>query len=250
MKEKKSLRIEEEKEKKNYSTPFLLLDNWKWAILLASNIVTLVFNFKLRFFISKFEFSKKAKLNNVIKKKLISNFCYFIYAFYNLLVFGFLKEKDIISYEDNFFSIIIGSFIIFLTLIVDSILDLFYLSTTKFSQYKLRKTIIGYFAHIFPNDFEENIDIMDTIRIPKKAISDNEEEEEDEEDEEEKEENEAEISLIPKCASDTELVSIFKNNIFFEDYFMSFCDQYLNILTATLFKMYNSKIFSIKAVEN
>ena len=77
-----------------------------------------------------------------------------------------------------------------------------------------------------------------------------EEEEEDEEDEEEKEENEAEKSLLPKCPADTELVSIFKNNIFFEDYFMSFCDQYLNVITASLFKMFNSKLFSIKNVEN
>ena len=193
---------------------------------------------------------KKDKLKNVIKKKILSNVCYFIYPFYNLLALGFLKEKDNIEYKDNLITIVIGSFIIIIILIIDSIIDLFLLATTKFSQYKLRKTIIGYFGHIFPNDFEEDLDIIDTIKIPKKTLSNNEEEEEEDEEEEKEEENEAEISLLPKCQSDTELVSIFKNNIYFEDYFMSFCDQYLNIITASLFKMYNSKLFSIKSVEN
>ena len=247
--ERDSLEIKEN-DVKTYYTPFLLLDNWKWIILILSNIIALVFNIRLFFLISKFDFEKKDKLKNVIKKKILSNVCYFIYPFYNLLTLGFLKEKDNIEYKDNLITIVIGSFIIIIILIIDSIIDLFLLATTKFSQYKLRKTIIGYFGHIFPNDFEEDLDIIDTIKIPKKTLSNNEEEEEEDEEEEKEEENEAEISLLPKCQSDTELVSIFKNNIYFEDYFMSFCDQYLNIITASLFKMYNSKLFSIKSVEN
>ena len=234
-----------DKEKENYSTPFIL-DNYNWIILLVSNIITLIFNFKLLLLISKFDFDKQDKLKKLIKRKLLSNFCYFVYAFYNLLSFGVLKEQNNDFYKS--ISIIAGSFIIMIIIVVDTILDLLTLSTTKFSQYKLRKTLVGYFGHIFPNDFEEEIDIMENIKIPKSSL--NEDEDEEEEDEEEKEENEAEVSLLPKCPADTELVSIFKNNIYFEDYFMSFCDQYLNIITASLFKMFNSKLYSIKNVEN
>ena len=250
--DRKALKIADEEEIKNYSTPFLLLDKWKWIVLLGSNITSLVFNFRLIFLISKFDFEKKDKLKGVVKKKLISNFCYLIYPFYNLILVGVFREKENPDYSTNKISIIIGSFIIFIILIIDTIIDLFLLSTTKFSQYKLRKTLVGYFAYIFPNDFEETIDILDSIKLPKRHLSnsDDDEEDEDEEEEKEEEENEAEVSLLPKCPKDTELVSIFKNHIFFEDYFMSFCDQYLNILTATLFKMYNSKLFSIKSVEN
>ena len=240
------LDLNNKNEKDDYYTPFIL-DNLNWIILLISNIITLVFNFKLLFLISKFDFDKKDKLKKILKRKLLSNFCYFFYAFYNLLSFGFLKENNNKNY--TFISIIVGSFIIIIIIVIDTILDLLTYSTTKFSQYKLRSTLIGYLGHIFPNDFEEELDVMENIKLPKTNLND-EEEEEDEEDEEEKEENEAEKSLLPKCPADTELVSIFKNNIFFEDYFMSFCDQYLNVITASLFKMFNSKLFSIKNVEN
>ena len=250
--------IDPSSDKKTYYTPFVLLDNWKWAYLLVTSALTLFFNFRLSFLISKFDFEKKDKFKKVIKKKILSNFCYFIYSLYNLLLFGILKEKKgqsgQIKYNDNLLFIIIGSFLIIIILSIDTIIDLFLLSTTKFAQYKLRKTLIGYIGYIFPNDFDEDeIDLIQTIKLPKKNLSNSDDDDEDEDDENEVDEgseNEAEISLIPKCKKDTELVSIFKNNIFFEDYFMSFCDQYLNILTASLFKIYNSKLFSIKSVEN
>ena len=253
--DKDKFKIKKEEKNKNYSTPFFIMDSWKWAILLSTNIAAIVFNYKLLFLISNFYFEKKDKLKNVIKKKLISNFFYFVYAFYNLIIFGILKDKSSGDYKQNLIFIIAGSFIIFIVLISETAIDLFLLSTTKFSQYKLRKTFVGFFTYLFPSDFEENIDMVEPIKIPKKKIigsDDDDEEEEEEEGEEEKEvsENEDDISLEPRTPEDTELVSIFKNNIFFEDYFMSFCDQYLNILTASLFKMYNSKLFSIKSVEN
>ena len=248
-KDRKSLEINDG-DSKNYTTPFLLLDRLKWIILLGTSIGSLFFIIRLYLLISKFDFDKKDKLKKNIKKKLYSNICYIIYGFYQLLVFGYMKEKDEIGYIENLVTIVIGSFLINLILIFDTVLDLFFLSTTKFSQYKLRKTLVGFFSHVFPNDFgDEHIDMIDSIKIPD-TISNSDEENEDE-DEEEKEDsgNESEESLIPKSPADTELVSIYKNNIYFEDYFMSFCDQYLNLLSASLFKVYNSKVFSIKSVE-
>ena len=250
--DKDSLIIKDD-ETKNYSSPFFILDNWKWVILLGANVATIVFNFRLYFLINKFDFDKKNKFKQIIKKKLITNFCYFSYAFYNLLIFGIFKEISDINYNSNLIKIVFGSFLIFIILIFDSIMDLFIFSTTKFSQYKLRKTIVGYFSNLFPNDFgEDNIDLIDSIKLPKTNLSNSDDCDDEEEENEEKDnsDNESEVSLIPKTPTDNELVSIFKNRIYFEDYFMSFCDQYLNILSASLFKIYNSKLFSIKTVEN
>ncbi len=258
--EKNSLNLEEiEKDKKenkreNYSSPFLLLDNFKLIVMFGTNIAAIVFNFKLNFLLNKFEFGKKEKLTNIVKKKIICNFCYLAYPFYSLVTFGIYKEKEKngkIEYEDNFLKIVIGSFIIFTILLIDSFMELFIISTTKFSQYKLRNTVVGFFGRLFPNDFGDELDIIDNIKLPKTSLDNSDEDEEDEvEEEKANSEDEANVSLIPRSPVDTELVSVFKNNIYFEDYFMSFCDQYLNIISACFNKIYSSKLFSVKSVEN
>ena len=248
--ERKSLSLEDIEGVDNYGSPFLLLDNFKWVVMLGTNIAALVFNFRLHFLVRKFEFPKKDKFQSMIKKKIICNLCYLVYPFYSLLMFGIFKEKEKIEYDDNFLKIVIGSLIIFITLSIDTIVELLIISTTKFSQYKLRNTVVGFFGRLFPNDFGDESDLIDTIKLPKTSIVDSDDDEEEEIEEEEKGEDEANISLIPRSPQDNELVSIFKNNIFFEDYFMSFCDQYLNIISASLNKIFTTKVYSVKSVEN
>ena len=53
--------------------------------------------------------------------------------------------------------------------------------------------------------------------------------------------------IISNSPKDKELVSMYKNGIFIEDYFLNFFDQILNILTLSLFEVYYSKHFSTKA---
>ena len=57
------------------------------------------------------------------------------------------------------------------------------------------------------------------------------------------------LDLVSNNVSDKELISIFKNGIFMEDYFLSYFDQILNIITASLYQVYNSKYFSTQANE-
>ena len=45
-------------------------------------------------------------------------------------------------------------------LVIDSVIDLSILSTSKFSLYKLRDSIVGIFSSIFPNDFDERKEIL------------------------------------------------------------------------------------------
>ena len=128
---------------------------------------------------------------------------------------------------------------------IESIIELSIFSTTKFAQYILPRTVIGWFSKIFPSDFKTELGYGIGSLSKLEDISSLKDTSSYEEDD-----SENEKSLIPKCSKDEELIYIYKNNIFIEDYFMSFFDQYLNILTASLFKIYNSKLFSEKEAES
>ena len=230
----------------NFYTPFILLDRWKWIILFLINIITLFYNFKFCFFISKFEFNKRNKLKKVLAKKIVLNFFYFIYNAYNLLTFDYLTKKvKIFSYGYKT-QVFIGSYIFLAAIMIDTIIELSIISTTKFALYKLRHSLVGLFGCLFSSDFGNLLD--DTSFDDSLIMSEIDFEMPNEEIDYKEIENE--ISLAPKCAEDAELISIYKNNIYFEDYFLNFFDQYLNILMASLFKMYNSKLFSINALKN
>ena len=231
---------------KNFYTPFILLDRWKWIILFLINIITLFYNFKFCFFISKFEFNKRNKLKKVLAKKIVLNFFYFIYNVYNLLTFDYLTKKVKIFSFGYKIQVVIGSYIILAAIMIDTIIELSIISTTKFALYKLRHSLVGLCGCLFSSDFGNILD--DTSFDDSLIMSEIDFEMANEEINYKEFENE--ISLMPKCPEDAELISIYKNNIYFEDYFLNFFDQYLNILMASLFKMYNSKLFSINAVNN
>jgi hypothetical protein len=57
------------------------------------------------------------------------------------------------------------------------------------------------------------------------------------------------LDIITNNPRDKELVSIYKNGIFLEDYFYYFFDQILNIITISIFQAYNSNNFSSQANE-
>ena len=230
-----------------FNTPFILLDKWKWIIFLILNIATIFFYIKLCLLISQFEFNKKKKLQKIIIKKIIANLFYLIYVIYNFLTFKYFKEQvDLLHYNFKT-AVIIGSFMILCILIIDSIIDLSILSTSKFSLYKLRDSVVGIFSSIFPNDFDVYLngeDYEESIRFSDFGfdISNDNDDSSDT--------NENEMSLIPICPEDSELLSIYKNEIYIEDYFLYFFDQYLNILMISLFEVYNSKFFSTNSINN
>ena len=231
------------KEIKSYGSPFIIIDNFKWIFFILMNGLTMVFYFRLINILTKFYFEKRTKLLKMLRKKIICQYCYLCYAFYNILVAGILFMKPML--KNKSIIIIINSFFVFVILIIETIIELSIFSTTKFAQYMLSRNIIGYFSKIFPGDFKEELgyDIGSLSKIEDiSSLKDTTSYEE--------EDSENEKSLIPKCSKDEELIYIYKNNIYIEDYFMSFFDQYLNILTASLFKIYNSKLFSAKEAQN
>ena len=230
------------KDAKTYGSPFIIIDNFKWICFGLMSFFSIFINFKLMNIIRNFYFEKRKKLINIIKKKIICNYCYLCYTFYNILIAGILFIRPKVNIKSTI--ILLNSFLIFIILIVETFIEISIISTSKFAQYKLSSNIIGCFSKIFPNDFivDETYNIGEITKSSGTNTSDTDELTLDDSD--------VEKTLLPKCVQDEELIKIFQNNIFFEDYFLEFLDQYLNILTASLCKMYNSKLFSIKSAEN
>ena len=231
---------------KSYGSPFIIIDNMKWIFFMLSSGLSVNFDFKLINLLKDFYFVKRIKLLKIIRKKTIGQYFFLCYSFYNLLLAGILSYKPNIRIKSTI--IVIDSFLIFVVLIIDIIIELSLLSTSKFSQYKLSKNIISFFAKIFPNDFLEETG-YEIGSISKMNISSGLESESSSNYEDENS-SEIERTLLPKCLQDEELIQIYNNDIYIEDYLMSFYDQYLNILTASLFKIYNSKLFSTKVAES
>ena len=235
------------KEIKSYGSPFIIIDNIKWILFLIMNSISIIFNILLINILKKFHFEKREKCLKMIRKKTICQYLYLCYAFYNLLVAGILFIQPKIKIKTTIIQI--NSFLILMILIIESIIEISILSTSKFSQYILHKNVISCFSHIFPNDFIEeagyDIGVLSKSNMASTLSSDDTSSSDYDESS-----TEIEKTLLPKCKQDEELIKIYQNKIYIEDYFMSFLDQYLNILTSSLFKIYNSKLFSVKSSEN
>jgi hypothetical protein len=54
----------------------------------------------------------------------------------------------------------------------------------------------------------------------------------------------------PLNSFEKELLLMYQNDFFISDYYLNFFDQYLNIITSSLYKLYNSDNFSTKEVNN
>ena len=190
--------------------------------------------------IKKFSFKKQEKLINLIKKRIISNILYIIYGGLYIVPF-FLKDREdsIKTYNT------ICSFIFLAILIMDLFIHISNLSTTKFCEYCLKKRLIGFICSLFykpsKNESEDTmIPLMTDTTVNESTTGLGTSTT--------LQANETTVSeLISNTPIDKELISIYKNGIYLEDYFLNFFDQILNILTISIFQVYYSKYFSTKA---
>ena len=109
---------------------------------------------------------------------------------------------------------------------------------TKFCEYRLKKTLLGYFCSCFAKPQKYSDSSMPLVNETGNEVSgmttlQNE--------------SVTATEIISNNPFDKELVSIYKNGIFLEDYFLNFFDQILNIITASIFQVYSSKYFSTQA---
>ena len=220
----------------NDNTRLIIPNFYKFGVIVLFSLIGALLCLIKKCQIKKFCFKNQDKLINLINKRAISSILYIIYG--GIYAIPILLDTDA---QKTFNTIC--SFIFLTIIIMDYFIDISLLSTTKFCEYCLKKKLIGYICSLFFKPDNEGDDVMlplmnesvnDTTTGLVTSTS--------------MQVNETTVSeLISNSPFDKELISIYKNGIFIEDYFLYFFDQILNILSISIFQVYYSKHFSSKA---
>ena len=218
----------------------LLINHWKTFVIILLVIISMIFYCKIKSLINRFYFKNSEKLLNVIKKRSINYYLYLVYALFYLfpLVSKCVNDNSKISDSFKFFATIF----FYIVIIDDYMIHINEIASSKFCEYILRRTLLGYFCSCFykPNKNKKG---SKAPLVSDSSISD-------------KSDpiyrndiSSSTIELVSNNIRDKELVNVYKNDIFFEDYFLNYFDQILNIITSSLYQVYNSKYFSTQANE-
>ena len=213
------------------SVVFILMDRWKFTIIIFLSLFSIILYFKIKSKIKKFCFKNQEKLYDLINKRILGNGLYFAYGlFYGLPVIANIRITELYHVWGSIFFLIIISF--------DYFIHISNIAMTKFCEYRLKKTLLGYFCSCFAkpqkysdssmplvNETGNEVSGMTTLQSESITVTE----------------------IISNNPFDKELVSIYKNGIFLEDFFLNFFDQILNIITSSIFQVYSSKYFSTQA---
>ena len=217
----------------NFSSVFIIVGRWKQFIILLLSLISFILFIKIKRKISKFCFKKQEKLYNSIDKRAIDNTLYILYGIYYVLpVVTNLKVTE--NYN------IFGSILFLIIILQDILINISIIAPTKFCEYCLKRSLLGYFCSFFnksgknaksgaPLVNETSINEGTGITTINETTS--------------------ALDITSNNIEDKELVSIYKNGIFLEDHFLYYFDQILNIISSSIFNVYNSKNFSSEANE-
>ena len=218
----------------NLSSIFTIFGKWKSFVIIILSILSLVLLYKIKSKIQTFCFKSQEKLYNVIGKRIMSNYLYLIYGiFYTLPIVTGVKINE--------FYHMFGS--IFFTIIIlnDYSIHFSIIAMTKFCEYRLKRTLLKYFCSFYYKPIKHSkasIPLVNESSVFEAngmiAIQND---------------SSTALDIISNNPKDKELVAIYKNGIFIEDYFFNYFDQVLNIITASIFQVYNSNFFSSQANE-
>jgi hypothetical protein len=217
------------------SSCYLFLTKWKPFIIIIISIICIVLYCKMKSLISSFYFSHQRNLLNVLSKRSMNYYLYLIFGLFYLfpLIISLVKKDSKNSDLLKFFS----TLFFFIVIIDDYMIHISELSTSKFCEYPLKNTIIGNFCSCFIKKKRSKRGSMAPL-INDSTFNDK---------------SDSDISntfdLVSNNVLDKELISVYKNGLFMEDYFMSYFDQILNIIAVSLNQVYNSKHFSTQANE-
>ena len=208
--------------------PFTLTIKFRGIILIALSILTIFYIAYFLWKIKEFYFNKinSLKLNLIIK--LITNIIYLLYGI--LCTFGKGENFNILN-----------SFLFLIIIFINNLILIIKYSLSRFVQIKLNKTIIGkigYRLNKFINKKARFIPLTYSTAffqsISSLLLLDSSY-------------NTYHLALNP---FEQELLLMYQNGIFIEDYYLNYFDQILNIITSSLYKLYTSEIFSAKEVNN
>ena len=234
---------ENDYKKLNEQSPFIISNIFILILVLVINTIILVLYFLLKFKIKKLIFKAREKFISILNEEIIVTFFYFLFIICNFSCFMMIIDK--VKVENEIF-LTVNSYIFLLVFLIDSFYEFKKYSIAKFSQYKLKNTIVGSIGAFFNRknieDYPTNafIDSMLISSHNNTKMNNSQDEEESEND----------SILMPINSHDIELVLIYRNNIFIEDYFYYYYDFIMNIILSSLFKVYRSKKFSTSVVKN
>ena len=214
------------------------MNAFKLVLVFILNIIIIILYLALKSKLKRIIFKARDKLFRIINQKIISTIFYLIFILFNSLYF-FLEVK--IPDREFFWFSIINTILFLLSFGLDTFFELKTYSTSKFAQYKLKYSIIEKIGSILKKERDEeyptNAFLESILEEPSYNNNKNIYNIDDEEDYENS-------LLMPLNNNDVELVLIYRNNIFIEDYFYYFYDYMMNVTLSALFQIYKDKRFS------
>ena len=224
----------------NFPISYLILINyWKAFLMFIILIVCIILHLKSKSLINRFYFNNSDKLIKVLNKRSMNYYLYLVYALFYLFPFinKIIDDKSELSDIFKFFATIF----FYIVIIDDYMIHMSEIASSKFCEYKLKRTLLGYFCSFFYKPEKDKkgakVPLVSDSSINNTETS---------------YQNDFSSSIIELTShniKDKELIQLYKNNIFLEDYFLSYFDQILNIISSSLSQVYNSKYFSTQANE-
>ena len=218
----------------------ILINDWKTFVILLLVIICIIYYCKLKSIINNFYFNNSDKLLNVINKRSMNFFLYLIYGLFYLfpLFSKALNDKSGFSSTFKFFATIF----FYIVIIDDYMIHISEIASSKFCEYTLKRTLLGYFCSCFYKP-EKNKKGSKALLVSDSSLNDKTETTF------QNNISGSSLELVSHNIKDKELINVYKNNIFIEDYFLGYFDQILNIISSSLYQAYNSKYFSTQANE-
>ena len=233
--------FEEKSEEENEDLSYLFLTTeWKPFATIIMSLICIIFYIKLKNLISKFFFNHQQKLLNALSKRRMNYYLYLVFGIFYL--FPLIEKLAKGESGNSDYLKLFGTIFFYIVIIDDYLIHISEISTTKFCEYPLKRTLLGYFCSCFnkPKRAKSGAGaplMSESTTYDKTELTglDNS--------------LSSTLDLVSNSISDKELISVYKNGIFMEDYFLSYFDQILNIITSSLYQVYNSKYFSTQANE-
>ena len=220
-----------------YLSPFYLFDFFKWSILSIFSFISFSIYLNTFKLIKNFVFRTQKKLVLICKKNIFLSFLYITYSIIQGIGLSLTKinqKNNNIKNYDNFN--LISSISSLILILIDYIIEFYYLSISKFAQYKLKKTIIGLIGSKFRKE-ENNINnipiIKEQLSLSLNSFSSSF-----------SEEGNDKLIALP---GDEDLISCYNNGYIFEDYIFDYYDTIINISLISIFNIYQTSQFSKRA---
>ena len=173
-----------------------------------------------------FSFKSKQKFKKVCKKNILLSILYLSFSLFHGFKILYIKIKgkpiDEIYYSSSYSSLIL--------ILLDYLIELYFLVISKFCQYKLRQTLIGSIRKTFIKS--ENSTKIENINTLLNSVSDF------------SEDSSSSTFTSNISTGDEELVECYRNGYIFEDYIYDYYDEILNISLLSIFNVYQVKTFS------